>query len=599
GALRSSVPWAQRLDDAFFDFVFFGRGSAKAVASRLGLDPDVIEGLRREFTYWYPVDLRNTGKDLVQNHMTFCLFAHTAIFPKEQWPRGFGVNGWVRLAGRKMSKSRGNVWYIREAVREWGADVIRLTVANAGDGLDDPNVDMDFAESAKARIEEWLRFATSKHGTRKDHHGIDAWFLSVLSRSIQASRTAMEGMSYKAALRHGYFDLQASWSWYVRRSEGRPHADVLRRFIVVQTKLLAPFVPHVAEEIWHRLGGDGFVVSARYPEAIAREVDPRAETAEVLLQSTLSDVREILKVTGIAPKRLALYTAPAWKVQIHRIARELAKQGPISMNVLMERAIAEPWMRDRAKEVAAFAKRVAEDLRHAKPDEVERFASVDEFAMFRENLGFLEKELRVKVEVFRADDPKRWDPSKKADHAVPGRPAIYLERVHEDPAALQAGGALQTKAESAAAGDEAPPVLVPLRPRVHGPPGHRVPPSDVPGSTADRDCKEFSFRDAEQPDADLHRQRDRLARPREVSGELHRRRQRESSRIREPESRPLGRRELNVPVCRRKLERSAGSRGLFRGVPTTVGLLPAANIPARCPSDRGLSGMGRVPQRNV
>src|SRR5207249_2082135 len=217
--LRSSVPWAQRLDDAFFDFVFFGRGSAKAVASRLGLDPDVIEGLRREFTYWYPVDLRNTGKDLVQNHMTFCLFAHTAIFPKEQWPRGFGVNGWVRLAGRKMSKSRGNVWYIREAVREWGADVIRLTVANAGDGLDDPNVDMDFAESAKARIEEWLRFATSKHGTRKDHHGIDAWFLSVLSRSIQASRTAMEGMNYKAALRHGYFDLQAAWSWYVRRSE--------------------------------------------------------------------------------------------------------------------------------------------------------------------------------------------------------------------------------------------------------------------------------------------------------------------------------------------------------------------------------------------
>src|SRR5207245_2549569 len=41
GALRSSVPWAQRLDDAFFDFVFFGRGSAKAVASRLGLDVDV------------------------------------------------------------------------------------------------------------------------------------------------------------------------------------------------------------------------------------------------------------------------------------------------------------------------------------------------------------------------------------------------------------------------------------------------------------------------------------------------------------------------------------------------------------------------------
>src|SRR3989449_5513258 len=154
---------------------------------------------------------------------------------------------------------------------------------------------MDFAESAKARIEEWLRFATEKHASRREHHGIDAWFLSVLNRSIQASRTAMEGMNYKAVLRHGYFDLQAAWSWYVRRSEGRPQADVLRRFIDVQTKLLAPFVPHVGEETWHRLRGDGFVVNARYPEAIAGEVDPRAETAEVTPQLTVAHVGELLK----------------------------------------------------------------------------------------------------------------------------------------------------------------------------------------------------------------------------------------------------------------------------------------------------------------
>src|SRR5436309_5825068 len=174
---------------------------------------------------------------------------------------------------------------------------------------------MDLADAAKGRIGEWLRFATGKHATRKDHRGIDAWFLSILSRTIQASRTAMEGMNYKAALRHGYFDLQAAWSWYIRRSEDKPHAEVLRRFIDVQTKLLTPFVPHAGEEIWHRLGGDGFVVNARYPEAIAAEVDPRAVAAEALLPSTLSDVREILKVTGIAPKRLALYTMRACEVR--------------------------------------------------------------------------------------------------------------------------------------------------------------------------------------------------------------------------------------------------------------------------------------------
>ena len=333
----------------------------------------------------------------------------------------------MRFAGRKMSKSRGNTWYIREALRDWPADVIRLTVANGGDGLDDPNVDLDFAETAMGRIQDWVRLATAKRPTRREKHGIDAWFLSVLNRSVQATRKAMEEMNYKVALRHGYFDLQSAWSWYLRRSENRPQAECARRFIEVQTKILAPFTPHMAEEIWHRNGGGGFVVAAAYPDAKVEEIDPRAEAAEGLLQSTLTDIREILKVTEIAPKRMALYTAPSWKVSVHEVARELAAQGALAMNVLMEKALAQPGMRDRAKEVAAYGKQVADELKHARVEHLDRFGSVDEFAMFRENAHFLAKELGVKVDVFRADDPRRWDPSTKADRAVPGRPAIYVE----------------------------------------------------------------------------------------------------------------------------------------------------------------------------
>lgn len=426
GSLRSDIDWAKRLDDGFFDYVFFGKGEPKSIAGRLGIELAILEDLRREFLYWYPVDLRNTGKDLVQNHMAFCLFHHTAIFPKELWPRGYGVNGWVRLAGRKMSKSRGNTWYIREAVREWGADAIRLTVANAGDGLDDPNVDMDFAEVAEGRLREWVRFAAARHATRKARQGIDAWFLSVLNRAVESTRTAMEQMNYKTALREGYFDLQAAWSWYVRRSEGRPSVDVLRRYIDVQTRLLAPFVPHACEEVWKSSGGRGFVVDAPFPEAVSREIDPRAESAESLLQSTLADIREILKVTGITPKRIVLYTTAPWKVRVREIARALAAHGPIPMRVLVEKALAEPGMRERAKDVATYAKKVADELAHAKSEDLERLGEGDELASFRESLGFLRQELGARVDVFRADDPRRWDPLKKADQSVPGRPAIYV-----------------------------------------------------------------------------------------------------------------------------------------------------------------------------
>jgi hypothetical protein len=39
--------------------------------------------MRREFRYWYPVDLRVSGKDLISNHLTFFLYTHAAIWGEE------------------------------------------------------------------------------------------------------------------------------------------------------------------------------------------------------------------------------------------------------------------------------------------------------------------------------------------------------------------------------------------------------------------------------------------------------------------------------------------------------------------------------------
>ena len=40
--------------------------------------------LRQEFQYWYPVDLRVSGKDLVPNHLTYFLYNHCAVWPNEK-----------------------------------------------------------------------------------------------------------------------------------------------------------------------------------------------------------------------------------------------------------------------------------------------------------------------------------------------------------------------------------------------------------------------------------------------------------------------------------------------------------------------------------
>ena len=72
--------------------------------------------MRREFAYWYPVDLRVSGKDLVQNHLTYYLYNHEAIWPTPErdtegeergegwcrWPKSIRANGHLMLNSEKV-----------------------------------------------------------------------------------------------------------------------------------------------------------------------------------------------------------------------------------------------------------------------------------------------------------------------------------------------------------------------------------------------------------------------------------------------------------------------------------------------------------------
>ena len=55
------------------------------------------------------MDLRVSGKDLIQNHLTFCLYNHAAVWSgaADRQPRAFRTNGHLLLNAEKMSKSTG------------------------------------------------------------------------------------------------------------------------------------------------------------------------------------------------------------------------------------------------------------------------------------------------------------------------------------------------------------------------------------------------------------------------------------------------------------------------------------------------------------
>src|SRR3989304_2129072 len=113
---------ADNLSKEFFDYVLLGKGSSDGSA----VPKNIVEEIRKEFSYFYPVDSRHSGRDLVPNHLTFFVLNHVAIFPEENWPKQIVVNGSVLMNGKKMSKSMGNIIPLRQAIRDYGEHQILL-----------------------------------------------------------------------------------------------------------------------------------------------------------------------------------------------------------------------------------------------------------------------------------------------------------------------------------------------------------------------------------------------------------------------------------------------------------------------------------------
>jgi leucyl-tRNA synthetase len=420
---------AKDLTDAFFDHVLLGKGTAKD-AAKGSITAELVADCRREFLYWYPLDYRNSGKDLVQNHLTFMVFNHVAIWPDQpdRWPRSISVNGWVNVDGEKMSKSRGNFVTLRDALDRFGSSATRLALVNAGEGLDDANFEMEFARQSAGRLLSWLDFIKERPPTTEARGFAEKWFQSVMNRIVHDAGAAMEDASFRTALKLSLFDLSREYAWYLRRCGGKPDSGLLAGLKDMQTRLLAPLVPHVAEEAWHELKGAGLVIDASYPTPDESLIDNDAERAEALVRSVLEDVREILKVTGKSPTRVELMIAPGWKRLLAKTAaKSVLSTGRPDVGLIIKEALANPALKPHAAEIPKVAGQIGKEFSKMGKAEIEsRLKAVDEAAILADARQFLEVELKAAVGVIEAEKASAAA-AQKAKFALPGRPAIYVE----------------------------------------------------------------------------------------------------------------------------------------------------------------------------
>lgn len=257
--------------------------------------------------YWMPVDMYVGGAEHATRHLIYARFWHKFLFDQGyvSTPEPFCQLRHVGLIlaedGRKMSKRWGNVINPDDIVAQYGADTLRLYEMFMGPFSEA----VAWSTAGIAGPRRWLERVWNLAQTAATSE--EASVPLVLHQTIQRVTEDIEHFRFNTAI--------AAMMELVNKLEET--GAVAQRTMRVVTQLLAPFAPHMGEELWQQLGGEGSVTQAAWPvtdEKILRAaqvtiavqvngrlrgtltVAPRLTQAEIETQTRgLSNVQRYLK----------------------------------------------------------------------------------------------------------------------------------------------------------------------------------------------------------------------------------------------------------------------------------------------------------------
>lgn len=384
------------LTEEFFDFIFLNKGEAKK---------DIWKKVKEDFDYWYPLDVNLGGKEHKTVHFPVFLMNHTAIFPKDKWPRGIFVHWYITGSGGKISKSKGGAVPIPNAAERYSVDAMRLYYSHIAGPFTDIEWNSKSVESYRDNIEKFyslVKKLTKINGGKITN--VDKWIVSSLNSKISKATTNLDNFNLKKSLDVILFEFMKDISWYLRR--GGSNKKTVRYVLENWIKLLTPFIPHTCEELWEELGNESFVSTSEWPKADKSKIDEKAELGEELIKNIINDVEEIKKITKIKPKEVELFIAPEWKYEVW----SGAKEGKTIKDFMKEEKYKKIG-RDLIRYLGSFKKTKREKILNRK----------EELKILRDEKEFLEKEIGVKIKITKRGT------SQKARQAEPMKPGILIE----------------------------------------------------------------------------------------------------------------------------------------------------------------------------
>ncbi len=421
---------AEEINDALFDYIFYGETKKlEEGLKKLNVEEkrktelkELYNTFRKDFEYFYPVDMRVSAKDLIQNHLTFFIFHHVALFEEKHWPKGIAVNGYVNVEGEKMSKSKGNIIPFSDLIQKHGPDYVRINIVSSSEDMNDANWSEKTISGFKNRIkilEETIKIIEEKSKEKKQNNveeGTEENFdyenlnvkekilLHYLEKNKLLGEENYEKLKFRTTTFYTFFETINELKEYLKSKE--KNISVLKYFIKETIRMNIPLMPYTMQYFSKKMNLKN-IYEQTYPKAKKEYSYEKAEETKKLIETIkkdLSNTIQLVKRKNLDVKKATLFIA-------EKEYYDLIKD--VKTKTLKEIMTSEKY-KDKS-----FIKKLPKQYGKLKNYNV-AFTREEEIKIIEEYKDILEKDYNIQIEL-------KTEKTENYKEGMPGKPGILIE----------------------------------------------------------------------------------------------------------------------------------------------------------------------------
>nr|WP_206703685.1 isoleucine--tRNA ligase [Paenibacillus alvei] len=286
-------------------------------------------GDEKKFEEQFPADIICEGIDQTRGWFFSLLAVSTLYKGVAPYKAVISTGHVLDENGQKMSKSKGNVIDPWDIINEYGTDAFRWALLSDSAPWNSKRFSKQIVAEAKSKVIDTLvnthafyalyasidQYDPSAYEERPSNNKLDRWILSRLHTLIASVSKGLQANDFlnPAKAIESYIDELSNW--YIRRSRDRfwgsemtedklSAYQTLRRVLLTLSKLIAPYAPMIAEDIYMNLGGTSESVHlASYPVADQGLIDAELERDMETAREIVELARNVRNETGIKTRQ--------------------------------------------------------------------------------------------------------------------------------------------------------------------------------------------------------------------------------------------------------------------------------------------------------